>query len=163
MKGLDFVQVSRAYLKEWRGLTKKSPLASEILMYFIEHMGKTTNAVVCSYATLVEITGMSRATVARAVKILRDDNWIEGIKIGGANAYAINARAFWQASNNQRKYAIFQATVIAARSEQDSDYDKRARQKIRHIPFVGAEARSTRVITSNEALPPPDQQDLDLN
>ena len=26
----NFVQVSRAYLKEWRALTRKSPIASEI-------------------------------------------------------------------------------------------------------------------------------------
>ncbi|MDK8230816.1 plasmid replication initiation protein, partial [Escherichia coli] len=50
----NFVQVSRAYLKEWRALTRKSPIASEILMYLIENMGRTTNAVVCSYTTLME-------------------------------------------------------------------------------------------------------------
>lgn len=52
----NFVQVSRAYLKEWRALTRKSPIASEILMYLIENMGRTTNAVVCSYTTLMEMT-----------------------------------------------------------------------------------------------------------
>ena len=69
----NFVQVSRAYLKEWRALTRKSPIASEILMYLIENMGRTTNAVVCSYTTLMEITGVSRASVARAVKILKEE------------------------------------------------------------------------------------------
>ncbi|EPP7164418.1 replication/maintenance protein RepL, partial [Escherichia coli] len=54
----NFVQVSRAYLKEWRALTRKSPIASEILMYLVENMGRTTNAVVCSYTTLMEVTAV---------------------------------------------------------------------------------------------------------
>ena len=93
----NFVQVSRAYLKEWRALTRKSPIASEILMYLIENMGRTTNAVVCSYTTLMEITGVSRASVARAVKILKEDRWMQAVKIGNATAYCVNAKAFWQA------------------------------------------------------------------
>ncbi|HCP9844555.1 TPA: plasmid replication initiation protein, partial [Escherichia coli] len=40
----NFVQVSRAYLKAWRGLIRKSGLAAEILFYLVERMGKTTNA-----------------------------------------------------------------------------------------------------------------------
>ncbi|EII3490872.1 TPA: replication/maintenance protein RepL, partial [Escherichia coli] len=96
----NFVQVSRAYLKEWRALTRKSPIASEILMYLIENMGRTTNAVVCSYTTLMEITGVSRASVARAVKILKEDRWMQAVKIGNATAYCVNAKAFWQAGRN---------------------------------------------------------------
>lgn len=157
----NFVQVSRSYLKEWRGLTRKNPLATEILMYLIEHMGRTTNAVVCSYKTLEEITDVSRASVARAIKILKEDNWIESVKIGNATAYGVNARAFWQAKRNQKQYAIFQATVIASSSEQESDFHKKIKQPLRQIPFVGKAERV--ILNSDEQLPSPDQQDLDLN
>lgn len=156
----NFVQVNRAYLREWRILTRKNPLASEILMYLIENMGKTTNAVVCSYMTLTEITGASRSSVARAVKILKDDRWLESIKIGNASAYCINATAFWQAQRHQKKYAIFQATVIASSTEQDSDFREKAKQPLRFIPFVG---KHDRMIISDEELPPPDQKDIDLD
>lgn len=158
-QNLDFVQVSRTYLKEWRALTRKNPLASEILMYLIEHMGRTTNAVVCSYVTLTEVTGMSRSSVARAMRVLKDDAWIDAVKIGNATAYGINARAFWQASRNQKKYAIFQATVIASATEQDAGVVDQA-TPLRYIPFVGAQG--ARLIPTNEPLPPPDQQDLQL-
>jgi len=157
----DFVQVSRAYLKDWRALTKKSPLGSEILMYLIETMGKTTNAVVCSYLTLTEITGVSRTSVARAIKILKEDRWIEAVKIGNATAYAVNASVFWQSKRNQKQYAIFQATVVASSSEQEKGYNKK--KPLRHIPFVGEDPVKQRVIVSNEQLPPPDQADLDLD
>lgn len=158
---VNFVQVSRLYLKEWRLLTKKNALACEILMYLIEHMGRTTNAIVCSYTTLMEITGVSRASVARAVKVLKDDRWVEAVKVGNATAYCINANAFWQASRNQKKYAIFQATVIASSSEQESGFHEKAKHKLRYIPFV--DETNDRVLVGDELLPPPDQTDLDLD
>lgn len=156
----DFVQVSRGYLKDWRALTKKNPLATEILMYFVEHMGRTTNAVVCSYDTLCDITGVSRRTVARAISLLKKESWVDAVKIGNATAYAINARVFWQASRNKKRFAIFSATVIASEKEQDDDYQINAEKPIRHIPIVGDVGR---VIHDSQQLPPPDQLDMDLD
>jgi len=155
----NFVQLSRGYLREMRGLARKSPIAHEILYYFVEHMGRTTNAIVCSRKVLSEVTGCSIATVGRAIKILKDDNWIDTVKIGTANAYCVNERAFWQAGRNQRKYAIFSATVIASASEQDSDYAEKAKQKLTYIPVI--EPHDI-LVTGNDKLPPPDQCDLDL-
>ncbi|OSK13644.1 replication protein [Escherichia coli M056] len=91
-------------------------------------MGKTTNAVVCSYATLTEVTGYSRRSVATAIKILKDDRWIQVVKVGNASAYCINEKVIWQAGRNQRKYAIFSATVVASESEQESDYHLKKRK-----------------------------------
>jgi DNA-binding transcriptional ArsR family regulator len=155
----NFVQLSRSYLNQMRKLARKSPVAHEILYYLVEHMGRTTNAVVCSYTTLCEITGVSRPTVGRAIKLLKDDNWIDTVKIGNSNAYCVNERVFWQAAKNQRKYAIFSATVIASASEQDSDYAEKAKQKLTYIPIIEP---NDIAITGNEELPPPDQQDLPL-
>ena len=70
----NFVQLSRSYLQQMRKLARKSPIAHEILYYLVEHMGRTTNAVICSYTTLCEVTGVSRPTVGRAIKLLKDDN-----------------------------------------------------------------------------------------
>ena len=96
-ENFNFVQLSRSYLHQMRKLARKSPIAHEILYYLVEHMGRTTNAVVCSYTTLCEITGVSRPTVGRAIKLLKDDQWIDTVKIGNANAYCVNERVFWQA------------------------------------------------------------------
>lgn len=156
----NFVQVSRGYLKEMRKLARKSPLGHEILYYLVEHMGKTTNAVVCSYKTICETTEASRASVGRAIKILKDDNWIETVKIGNATAYCVNERAFWQAGRNQRRYAIFSATVIASESEQESNFREKAKQELTYVPIISSKERIT---MSDEALTPPDQKDLDLD
>lgn len=158
-QNFEFVQVSRLYLRQMRALARKSPLAHEILYYLVEHMGRTTNAVVVSYTALCEVTGVSRPTVGRAIKLLKDDNWIDAVKIGNATAYCVNARAFWQAARNQKKYAIFQATVIASESEQDASYPAKQKEKLTYVPVV---ERGAKVTVGADELQPPDQQDLDL-
>lgn len=155
----NFVQISKGYLQAMRKLARKSPLAHEILYYLVEHMGINTNAVVCSYRTLCDITGVSRPTVGRAIKLLKDDNWIDAVKVGNATAYAVNERVFWQSGRANRKYAIFSATVIASESEQESDYHVRAKKKLTHIPFIDDDDN---VSVSNEKLPPPDQDEMDV-
>ena len=158
-KNYDFVQVSRGYLKNWRALIRKNPLSAEILMFLIEKMGRTTNAVVCSYKTLTELTGYSRTSIANALKTLRNDNWIETIKIGNATAYCVNERVAWQASKNQRNYALFSATIVASESEQDGNFLKKSKEKLTYIPVI---EHNEIVISGNEKLDPPDQFDLDL-
>lgn len=155
----NFVQLSKGYMKQMRELSRKSPVGMQILLYLSEHMGRTTNAVVCSYKTLQEVTNLSRTSVAKGIKLLKQDNWIDAVKIGNATAYCINERALWQAGRNQRKYAKFSATVIASSSEQESDYHERAKTKLTHIPII--EDDDIPSIT-NDALPPPDQNEMDV-
>ena len=158
-KNYNFVQISRGYLKNWRALIRKNPLSAEILMFLIEKMGRTTNAVVCSYKTLAELTGYSRTSIANSLKILREDNWIETVKIGNATAYCVNERVAWQASRNQRNYAIFSATIVASESEQENDFQKKSKEKLTYIPII---EENEIVLTGNEELDPPDQLDLNL-
>ena len=132
----NFLQVSKGYLPQWRALVKASPLAAEILFFFMEKMGRTTNAVVCSYQTLQEVTGYSRPTVARAISKLKEDRWVDTVKVGSATAYCVNEKVVWQAARDQRRHAIFSATVIASESEQPSDYHLKAKEELKHIPFV---------------------------
>ncbi|MEG3132939.1 replication/maintenance protein RepL [Rouxiella sp. T17] len=155
----NFVQLSRSYLSQMRKLARKSPIAHEVLYYLVEHMGRTTNAVICSYTTLCEVTGVSRPTIGRAIKLLKDENWIDAVKVGNANAYCVNERVFWQSGRNQRQYAIFSATVIASASEQDSNFQEKAKHKLTYIPVIG---KTDIVITGDDKLPPPDQGDLEL-
>jgi predicted transcriptional regulator len=155
----NFVQLSRGYMSQMRALSRKSPVAMQIFLYLVEHMGRTTNAVVCSYRVLSEVTNLSRTSVAKAIKILKEENWIDAVKIGNATAYAINERVVWQAGRNERKYAIFSATIIASESEQDSNYHELAKTKLTHIPVIENGDIAT---IGSEKLPPPDQGDLDL-
>ena len=64
----------------------------------------------------------------------------------------------YQAARNQKKYAIFQATVIA--SIQEPSYPEKAKEKLTYVPVI--EKISKQIIHTNEELPPPDQKDLNL-
>jgi len=88
--------------------------------YLVAHMERT-GAVVASYATLAKITGMSVATVRRALDDLKADRWIEVVQIGGkggANAYVINSRVAWALGRDKLHMAAFTARVIADVDEQ---------------------------------------------
>lgn len=156
----NFVQINKSYMKQYRQLIKKSPMAAEILMFLVEKMGRTTNAIVCSHKTLGEVTNTSSSTVTRALRLLKEEHWIDAVKIGSATAYCVNARVFWQAARNHKKYAMFQAIVIAGADEQESSYPELAKHSLKHIPFI---EETDRPIITNEDLPPPDQTEMLLN
>ena len=156
----NFVQLSRQYLKDWRQLIRVSPLAAEILMFLVEKATTTNNgaqAVVCSYAVLQEVTGYKRSSVASAIKLLKDNKWIQAIKVGTTHAYAINEKVAWRGAANGRQYAIFSATVISAASEQEKGMIEDT-TKLKRIPVV---RKNETITVSGEDLPPPDQKDLD--
>lgn len=160
-----FVQLSKAYLRDYRHLIRKSPIAAEILMFLVERMGKTTNAVVCSTHVLIEVTGVSRQSVSKAVNILQKDNWIDIVKIGGVRTFAVNERVVWASQANHRHYAIFSATVIATESEQGKGFKPKAvkdKPKLKNIPIVGEIENDRLIVNTDEKLPPPDQHELDV-
>jgi len=161
VKNYNFVQLQKSYLKNWRILASKNPVAVQILFFLIENMGRTSNAVICSYQVLEEMTDTSRSTVSRAIRILKDENWIQAVKVGSANAYAINEKVAWQAARNQRKYAIFSATVVASESEQDSKFAEKAKEALKHIPVIDY-TKETVTIDTEEKLPPPDQGEMNV-
>lgn len=127
----NFVQIQNNSLSAIQNLIAKSPISAQILFFFIEKMGSLNNSVICSYQTLMEITGYSRPSVARAIKHLKDNHWIDTVKVGSATAYCVNAQVAWRHANNQRHYAIFSSTVVATSSE---NADFKTDRQLRHIP-----------------------------
>ncbi|WP_439847227.1 hypothetical protein, partial [Enterococcus faecium] len=93
-KNMDFVQVSRAELRAIADLGAKSALALDLLMVLAQSMDKQ-NAVMISFKAMQQILGKSRPTLDRAVRLLREDNWIQVVKVGTANAYVLNSAVFW--------------------------------------------------------------------
>lgn len=157
----NFVQLSKGYLKDWRGLVRSNPLSVEILMYLIERMGKTSNAVICSYSTLMEVTGYSRTSVAKSLSKLKKDKWVDAVRVGNATAYAVNEKVAWQSGVGSRKYAMFSATVVASSSEQSKDYSFEDKEKLKYIPMIQIEERP--VLGSDDEVVDPDQGEMDLD
>ena len=162
-KNYNFVQIEKRALKLVRELYDKNPSAGKILFILAEKMNRQ-NALVCSYDTMTKITGLGRTTIYKAVKYLKEHNWIEVIKVGTANAYRINSRVFWQ-SHGDKKLTVFHATIIASSDEQDTPVEEWDSVELNHFPFLSHTEidGNTEVIVKNDELLPPDQNELDFH
>lgn len=151
----DFLQVTRGYLRDMRELAKRSPAAHQVLWLLAERMNKT-NAVVISQKTMGQILGYSRSTLNRAINLLREERWVQVIATGGSNAYVVNSKVLWRDQGGKR-YAAFFAEVVVSADEQAHPVEEWDNVELRHMPILrGKEVP----LTGDEALPPPDQQDL---
>ena len=131
---VTWVQTERATHEAWGMLTTRSPRAAAMAHYLVANM-ESSGAVVASYATLSKITGMSVATVRRAIDDLKADRWVEVVQIGGkggANAFVINSRVGWAQGRDKLHLAGFTARVIADHDEQTTIDDT----PLRRIPTL---------------------------
>jgi DNA-binding transcriptional ArsR family regulator len=85
-------------------------------MFLIKNMDYT-NALCVSSTALQEVLGLSRPTISRAVKHLKDNGWVCVLKQGTSNVYVINPDVAWTAYENQKQYCKFNATVLLSGSE----------------------------------------------
>ena len=111
-------------------LVAKSPTAYRIFKFLIANMDRY-NAVIVSYKVLQQVFGYGQATVARAIKFLKDHNYIEVVRTGGANVYTINKHLYWNSWGTNYAYAEFDAKVIITASEQDKDTQAKIRTQIK--------------------------------
>lgn len=151
-----WIQTDRASHEAWGRLSVSKPRASALMHYLVAQMGHS-DAVVASWATLASISGMSVATVRRAISDLRTERWIEVVQIGGkgaANAIVINSRVAWTQDRDKLRYARFSAEVLARSDEQDMiDLEP-----LRPIPSL---LPGERQIPLGAGEPPPSQPSLD--
>ena len=161
-KNFNFLQLEKRNIKEVRRLIGQSPKASQLLMLLAEHMNKQ-NAIVMSMQTMMTMTKWSRPTVSGAIKLLRDEKWLQVIKIGTANAYIINNSVFWQSSRDQ-KISCFSAQIVASAIEQDEEVEVMEKLKLKHYPFAEIkEANQTGAqISIAGKEPPPDQIEMEI-
>ena len=159
-KNMDFVQVSRADMRAIAELGAKNSIALKLLMTFAQTMDRQ-NAVMISFKAMEEIMGKSRPTLDRAIRLLKEDNWLQVVKVGTANAYVLNSAVFWTDSNDKRSMTNFTARIVTTLNEQDMDLRKNRNVRSKRTPTIVPNGE--RVILDTEPLPPPDQQDLDLN
>lgn len=160
LKNNDFVQVQRREMRALAALGAKSPLALDLLMVMAQSMNRQ-NAVMLSFKAMQHIMGKSRPTIDRAIRLLRDDRWLQVVKVGTANAYVLNECVFWTDTKDKRPMATFSAQVITTLEEQDKDLRQNREVKLNRVPQLTTAGE--RVVLNDEVLPPPDQQDLELN
>lgn len=152
-----YYMMSRAAEKNLRAIQRDNPTAALMFSVIREHMQIGTNALTISQAALCKILGSSRTTIYRASKYLAENNYVQLVKTGNVTTYVVNEQVAFAGSAGQRK-AVFSTTLVAHECEQDEGWDEV--KKLKAVPVIYEDERP---ILGCEDLPPPDQQDLDLN
>lgn len=119
-KNNNFVMMYREHMPELRWLMKKSGIASSILNFIMEHMD-SKNALICSQQVFMDYFKISRPTVARAIKLLYNNGFIDILKSGTSNVYIVNSSVAWTSWNNQREYCKFEGNILLSKAE-NKDY-----------------------------------------
>ena len=116
-----WTQYNNDHTKELMWLALNHPKAQALLFFLVDQMD-SYNAVMCSYQVLQEVLKISKETVRKSVKILKDNGFIAVLKSGTSNVYAINDSIYWKSWGNNKKYSKFPANVVLALSEQEENY-----------------------------------------
>lgn len=114
----NFVQVNKDVYKAEDWLMAKSPIAYRIFRFLVNGMDDY-NAVICSYQVLMETFDVSKPTITRAIKLLKDKKYIDVYKSGTSNVYAMNKNIVWNSWGTNYDYAKFGANIILSESEQE--------------------------------------------
>lgn len=109
-------------------LAVRYPKAHAILYFLVDQMDEC-NAVMCSSQVIEEILGVSRQTVSKNIKILKDFGFIEIYKSGNSNVYAVNDSVYWKTAGNRIKYSKFPANIILSINEQDEECKERIKNE----------------------------------
>lgn len=157
-KNRDFVQIYRNHIDDISRLARQQPMAYDLFMLLLKHMDGT-NALGVSMVALTELMGVSRQTISKAVKYLKDNGWICVLKSGTSNVYIVNPSVAWTSYDNQKKYCKFQATVLLSSTENneylksresnthfktiDTDFVKRIAEKNREFSKKAEEYQSS--------------------
>lgn len=119
---MTFSMIEKQALLDMDMLIAKEPTAARVLNHLIRLTEPGSGGVVViSRATLGRMLRVSDPTVGRAIRVLVAGNWIQRMRVGGAYALAVNKSVAWTGPRGQMEHAVFTATVVAARNEQDAD------------------------------------------
>jgi DNA-binding transcriptional MocR family regulator len=154
---ITWAQLSLEASEALRGLISREPKAAQLILALIERMEPGgAGVVVVSRTTMAELIGVSVPTIARALALLMEEGWVQRIRVGSAPALAINHRVAWVGARGDIQHAVFGATVIASRSEQDAM--SLTPPPMRQVPVI----RSNEIpLMTGPGQEPPSQPDLE--
>lgn len=129
-KNSDFVMVYRKHIDDLTELARSNGGAYDFLMFLIKNMD-SGNALCVSMQVLTEIMGLSRVSLSKRVKYLKDNGWIEVLKTGTSNVYIVNPEVVWTSYANQKDYCKFKANILLSSSE-NAEYLKNRESSVRY-------------------------------
>ena len=154
-----WVQVERAGMERWAKLAIDNPRAASVMLVIVSKIGRH-NALVVSQKTLSQISGCSVRTLQYALKVLKDQNWLEVKQIGPtgtACAYIVNDRVAWSGARDGIRYSMFSAAVLLSDDEQPDRHEIGAQPPLEGIPALYPGERQ---LPAGDGLPPPSQPSI---
>jgi len=145
--------------EQWGDFSARYPRASSVLHHLVARSGRY-GSVTVSHPVLAEICGISVPTLKRALRALRDERWLQVVRVGsergGVNCYVIDKGVCWSDERKKMEYVSFETRVVAAAKEQPSE-ELEHDGELRQVPTVepGEEA-----IPNGDGDDPPSQQQL---
>lgn len=115
----EFYQINKENSVALQNCLDKNPKALKILLFIFDNMDKY-NAVMCSYQVFQEALNLSKPTITRSIKYLKDKGLIYVMKSGTSNVYIANPNLVWCSWGSNKKYCKFPTNVILAESEQEN-------------------------------------------
>ena len=116
---VSFLQIERSALLPWERLIATDAVAARVFLLLMHNMNRR-NAIVISQATLAKMLDVTTRTVQRALKLLRESNWIQQVKVGNMTVLVVSHAVAWTDARELRgRYTTFDALVVASADEQD--------------------------------------------
>lgn len=115
-KNSDFIQLYRSHIDDITRLAREQPTAYDLFMLLCKNMDGY-NAIGVSMVALTELMNLSRQSISKAIKYLKENGWLCVLKSGTSNLYIVNPDVVWSSYGNQKQYCKFQATVLLSSSE----------------------------------------------
>lgn len=155
----NWVQTERKAHEAWANLIGKNANAARVMHVLVSQLGEH-NAVVISQKNLAKLVGITDRTVRNALKLLKEESWIDVRQIGQngtINAYVVNDRVAWTGKRDGIRYSLFSATVIASDDEQPDREHLDQLQPLRKLPSL---LHGEKQLPSGDGLPPPSEPSL---
>lgn len=114
----NFVQLYVDKLDLIIEMTGENKKAVQVFTWILKHMDKR-NALVVSQVALAEAFKVTERSIRYSIAYLKEKKALTVMKSGNTNIYAVNAQIAWRADASGKRYALFDAAVYIADSEQD--------------------------------------------
>lgn len=137
-KAAQWVQTDRATHEAWAQLSLRTPRAAAVMHLICSQMLEGSEAVIVSWSTLSELSGLSVSTIRRAVSELAAGDWVQVVRVGkgGCNAIVVNSRVGWTKPRDKIHFARFGATVIASSTEQEDQDLLQDNRPLKKLPMM---------------------------
>jgi len=110
-------------------LTRANPAAATLFLFFMRKID-ADNCLIVSQDIISEYMRTSVRTAQRAIKFLKDNNYIQVFKSGSSNVYTLNADIVWKSDGEGRVNALLTGKVMLSLVEQEPEVIKDVRRRL---------------------------------